>query len=596
VRTLRRLRQLLGQYRARIGLALGLTVLACLLNLPAPLLIQGLVDHVAQGQAADTLPLYALGLVAAFAIQASVGLLNGRIMGGVGLGVVRDLRHLLYERLQRLSLAYYDRTPTGSILSRIMDDVGAVQGLITGQTLTILTDLGTALAISTWLVVRAPRLFLVVVVFLPVYTATFRFFTRRIRAGNLEVRDRLDQVFGHLKQKLDGVLVVKAHACENAEASAFARQLQAAHVPRVRVGRMGAALSNLTLALSGIGASAVFAAGAFEVFHGRMTAGQVVSSAALATLLFGPIARLADLAGVFQQAAASIERLGEILDEEPDVHGPQNPVPLEQVRGLVELDRVSFAYPRGRRVLRDVRLRVEPGMKVALVGPTGCGKSTLLNLLLRFYDPTAGKIRLDGVPLQRLGLADLRRRIGVVPQDAVVFRATLADNIRYGTADADDTRVEAAARAALVHDFATALPEGYATLVGEGGHKLSQGERQRVAIARALCKDPALIILDEATSSLDTAGEALIQAALRNLLRGRTAFLVAHRLGTVLDADRIIVLDAGQVVQAGTHAQLLADDGGLYRRLYERQFGCPQPRTAPAGSRSRRLATWSVAT
>ena len=223
----------------------------------------------------------------------------------------------------------------------------------------------------------------------------------------------------------------------------------------------------------------------------------------------------------------------------------------------------------------DIRLKVKPGMKIALVGPTGCGKSTLVNLLMRFYDPTWGEIRLDGIPIDRIPTRELRRQIGVVLQDPVVFRLSLADNIRYGAADATDQMVEAAARTALVHEFALTLPDGYATVIGEGGHKLSQGERQRLAIARAVCKDPALVILDEATSSLDTASEALIQAALANLLEGRTAFIIAHRLSTIVNADLIVVMDGGLIVQIGTHAQLLANRNGLYRRLCARQFGEP---------------------
>ncbi|HEY8505314.1 MAG TPA: ABC transporter ATP-binding protein, partial [Gemmataceae bacterium] len=453
-----------------------------------------------------------------------------------------------------------------------MDDVSSVQALITSQTLSILTDIGTALAVACLLLAYYPSLFLVVLTFLPPYVLIFRYFTRRIRAGTEEVRRRMDQIFGHLKVKIDGMLAVKAHAREDAEAESFAAQLDDAHGPRLSNARRSTAFSVLTQATSGAGAAVVFAFGASRVLDGAMTVGEVVAASALAALLFNPVARLADLASVFQQAGACVGRLGEILDRDTDVPEPADPVPLGRARGEVEFDRVHFGYHAGQHVLCDVSLKVAPGTKVAVVGPTGCGKTTLMNLLLRFHDPVCGEIRLDGVPLHRLSSAELRRQIGVVPQEAVIFHASLADNIRYGAPEAGDDRVEAAARAALVDGFARSLPQGYDTVVGEGAYRLSQGERQRVAIARAFCKDPALVVLDEATSSVDTAAEALIQTALARLLKGRTAFIVAHRLSTVLDADLIVVLERGRVVQAGPHAELIADAGGLYRRLFARQF------------------------
>ena len=579
VKTLRRLGDLLSPYRGRVAVAIALTALACLLNLPTPLLIQGLVDH-AVGGPLVRLAGYLLLLFAVYAGQAGIGLANSHVTGPIGLRVVRDLRHRLYARLQHLGLSYYDKTPAGAILSRLMDDVAVVQSMITNQSLTILTDAGTALVIPALLVCYSPWLALVVLGFLPVYVATFRWFGRRIRSGNAAVRERLDIVFGHLKAKFDGILVVKACAREEAEMDAFAAQIDAAHHSRMHLERMNAALSNLSLALSGVGVALVFAVGALEAAQGRLTPGAVVSATALAGLLFAPAARLADLTSIFEQVSTSLDRLGEILDQEADVPEPAQPFSLGRARGLVEFDRVTFAYQHGRPVLHDVCLRVEPGMKVALVGPTGCGKSTLLNLLMRFYDPTWGEIRLDGAPIRQLALADLRRQIGVVPQETVIFRQSLADNIRYGVPEAGDGQVEQAARAALVHDFALALPQGYATVIGEGGHRLSQGERQRVAIARALCKDPALVVLDEATSSLDSASETQVQAGLANLLHGRTSFVIAHRLATVFDADLIVVIDNGRIAQAGTHGQLLSQRSGLYHALCERQFGTTRRKPA----------------
>jgi ABC-type multidrug transport system fused ATPase/permease subunit len=575
--TLGRLAGFLAPYRQRVALAIALTVPGSLLSLPAPLLVQAMIDHAAATGGLARLPLYVAGLIAVFAAQAGVAVAMTRVIGPVGLGVVRDLRHRLYARLQRLDLSYYDRTPTGAIVSRLMDDVGAVQSLITSQTMAILTDAGTTLAILAILAWRDAGIALLVALFLLVHVGSFRLFSGRIRAGSDAVRRRLDAVFGRLKETLDGAMVVKVCAGEDGEVAGFARRFGESHGSRLRVGRLSALFSNVTGAISGVGTSLVFGVGALAVVRGRMTPGEVVSTTALAGLLFGPVARLADLASVFQQAAASIDRLGEMLDLQPTIAEPESPVPMVRPRGAVEFDRVEFAYRPGHPVLKGLSLAIEPGMKVALVGPTGCGKTTLMNLLTRFYDPTSGEIRLDGTPLRRLSTADLRRQIGVVPQEPVIFARSLADNIRYGVPGAGDDRVEAAARAALVHPFAQALPEGYATMVGEGGHKLSQGERQRLVIARAICKDPSLVILDEATSALDPVGEALIQASLSNLLRDRTAFIIAHRLATVVDADLIVVMESGRIVQVGTHRELLADADGLYRRLCLRQFGEPDP-------------------
>jgi ABC-type multidrug transport system fused ATPase/permease subunit len=579
VNTLRRIGGWLNPYRGQIAAALLLTGLACLFNLPVPLLVQALIDRVVTQNRWHALPLYAVLLLGVFAVQAILVLGNGLLIGRIGQGVVRDLRHKLYERLQQLSLAYYDKTPSGAIIARVMDDVGAISVFVTSQTFTILTDLGTTAAVASLLLWRNWRLAVAVLVVAPLFALNFRYFMQRIRATNTVIRDKMDLIFGNLKAKLDGTIVIKAHAHEQAEIAEFAAQLDDAHVPRVLESRLGAAFSNISIAIGGVGTALVFAAGAWKVLQGRLTPGGAVSTAAMAAMVFGPIARLADLAYVFEQTAASVDRLGEILDLKPDVTEPEPseiimlPGPGGRASGFVEFDRVGFGYRHREPVVWDIRLQVQPGQKIALVGPTGCGKSTIVNLLLRFYDPTWGEIRLDGVPIHRIPTRILRRQIGVVLQDPVVFRLSLADNIRYGANGASQEAVEAAARAALVHDFAVALPDGYATLVGEGGQKLSQGERQRLAIARTLCKDPALVVLDEATSSLDTVSEAQIQHALGNLLRGRTAFIIAHRLSTIVDADLIVVMDGGLIVQMGTHAQLVANPDGLYRRLCIRQFG-----------------------
>ena len=538
-----------------------------------PLIVQGLVDDVVAPQRWDRLPLFASAFAAVLMAQALIGFANTLVVGHVGQRLAREMRHQLYERLQELSLSFYDKTPTGAIISRMMDDIGAIQTFITGQTFTILTDLGTTLAISLLLVSRNWRLALMVLLFVPLYGLNFRFFMKQIRATNQVIREKMDILFGHLKEKLDGVIVVKAHAREAAEVSGFVLELDDAHGPRVQEVRLRTAFSNLSAAISGLGTASIFGAGAFEVIQGRMTPGEVISTAALAAMLFGPIARLADLAYVFEQASASVDRLGEILDLKPDVAEPENPLQIDDIQGQVEFDQVGFSYQSGPKVLSQFSLNIAAGQKLALVGPTGCGKTTIISLLMRFYDATEGQIRLDGFPIKELSSAFLRQRIGIVPQEPVVFRGTISDNIRYGRPQATQEEVEAAAHAALVHDFTMELNDGYETIVGEGGHKLSQGQRQRLAIARAICMNPRLVILDEATSSLDTQSEALIQKALRNLLSGRTSIIIAHRLSTVVDCDQIVVLEQGQILQQGSHRELITDQAGKYYQLCQKQFG-----------------------
>jgi len=495
------------------------------------------------------------------------------MLGRLSLRVTQDLRQDLYARLHRMPIAWFDRTPTGAVITRLMDDVALVQGMASGQTLVALLDVATAIGAAVWIVSHGWRLSALLTVLAMVYVTIFRRFLPKIRTQTLEVREQLDRIFSGLKQKIDGVQIVRTHRGEAAEIAEFTNQFTELHLPRVRANRYRVAFSNLCSGVGAVGAALVFAVGAFEVTAGRLSVGELIVASSLAGLLFTPMARLSELAAVYQQASASYCRLRELF-EMVDVPSNEDSAATRQpeaIEGRVEFKNVSFQYSADRPLLQDIALQIEPQTKTAIVGPTGSGKSTLMNLLLRFYEPTSGQICVDGRPLADMSTADLRRHIGVVPQEAVVFRGTLAQNIRYGTPEATDAEVAAAARSAFLEGLAAKLPQGYQTLVGEGGHPLSQGEQQRIAIARLICKNPSIIVLDEATSSLDHESEAAVQAALAQLMVRRTSFVIAHRLSTILDADRILVLDQGRIIQQGTHTDLLKQDG-LYRRLFDCQF------------------------
>ncbi len=368
MKTLARIGVWLAPYRGRMILAMVLTAVACVFNLPVPLLVQAMIDRVATQGRWGALPMYAAMLLAVFAAQAGLAWLIGLVVGQIGQGVVRDLRHRLYDRLHQVGLEYYDRTPTGAIIARVMDDVGAISLFVTGQTFTILTDLGTTLAITALLLSRDWVLAVVALLVAPLFAMNFRHFMGRIRGTNTIVREKMDRIFGDLKAKLDGTIVIKACAREPAEIAEFAAQLDDAHGPRVLETRLGAAFSNLSVFIGGVGTALVFAVGAIEVLRGRLTPGGVVATAALAGMIFGPVERLADLAYVFEQTAASVDRLGEILDLEPDVVEPAPerarvlPGPDGRARGAVAFDRVGFGYREEEPVVWDIRLMVEPGM------------------------------------------------------------------------------------------------------------------------------------------------------------------------------------------------------------------------------------------
>ena len=568
--SLRRILTFARPYRARLGVAVALTLLSTAVGLVVPLGLQRLLDsvfEVANGGLLDRLALALLGL---FALQAGLGFGGTYLMEWTGERVVTDLRRRLYEHLHRLGLRFFSDQRTGEITSRLTNDVSKVQSAATSDLaeslrlgLTLVGSVALMLALN-W------RLSLVIFAVVPPIAVAMRYFGQVVRRLSRTIQDQLADTTAVAEEAITGVRVVQAFGREPYEVGRYGAAVEGLfETSKRRAWIVAAFWSGVGLGFS-VALVVIFWFGGREVLAQRLTAGALVAFIVYALNIARSVGGAGRLYTSFQSAAGASERLFDLLDAVPEIREAPGARPLADVAGAVEVDAVTFGYADAP-ILSGVSLRAEPGETVAVVGPSGAGKTTLLHLIPRFYDPDAGAVRIDGVDLRDATVASVRRSVALVAQDVQLFGASLGDNIRYGRLDATPAEVEAAARAANAHDFIAALPQGYDTPVGERGVKLSGGQRQRVAIARALLKDPPILLLDEATSALDAASEAAVQDALATVMRGRTTFVIAHRLATVRDADRIVVLDAGRVVEQGTHDELVAL-GGLYADLAARQF------------------------
>jgi len=490
----------------------------------------------------------------------------------LGERVVADLRADVFAHLTRLTPAFFDRSLTGEIISRLTADTTQIKSAVGSTISSALRNLVLFFGAAAMMVVTSPGLSALVLVAIPVIVLPLYGFGRSIRRRSRFAQDTLADATAYATEAIGAIRAVQAFGAEAAATARYRDGVDAAF------GAARTAMAARAL-LTGIGIFLVFASvvavlwmGAQDVLAGRLTAGTLGQFVLYAVFAAGALGELSTAWGEIAQAAGAAERLGEILAEKPAVDDPAAPVALPAPRGAVAFENVSFAYPSGEGPVVDgLSLAVAPGETVAVVGPSGAGKSTLFALALRFYDPLAGRVTVDGADVRTARLADLRRRFAVVPQDTTIFAASILDNIRFGRPEASEAEVRAAAAAARVDVFADALPQGFATVVGERGVTLSGGQRQRIAIARAILKDAPVLLLDEATSALDAESETAVQAALERLKHGRTTLVIAHRLATVLSADRIVVLDGGRIVEEGTHAAL-AGRGGLYARLARLQF------------------------
>jgi subfamily B ATP-binding cassette protein MsbA len=541
------------------------------LSLLPPLFQREIVDRVIVSGDLTRLGVLAVGLIGVYALLWGTEVGDQYIRHVLGARFILDLRVRLYGYLQRLSLSFFERTSTGELMSRVANDVEALENFVTHGVILTTIDLLRLAGATAMLLALDWRLALVVLALLPFIAIALRRFNRRARPIYRQARDRLGDINARLQDNLAGIRVIQAFGREDAELARFRDVSGDYYRQRVRAIRTWSTFFPALSFIAAFGGTLVLGAGAWMVINKQLSLGTLVAFMAYITSFYDPLRRLTEVDNTFQEAIAAGERIFELLDEEPEIQDTPDAMALEAITGDVTFDDVHFRYGDGDEVLHDVEFHMAPGEVVALVGPSGAGKTSIASLLCRFYDPIHGRILVDGHDLRNLQVKSLRKHVAVVLQDTFLFNTTVRDNLLYGKPAATEEEMVAAARAAYAHEFIEQLPRGYDTEIGERGVKLSGGQKQRLALARAILADPRILILDEATSSVDAEAEYLIQQALDEVLKGRTALVIAHRLSTIRNADKIIALEEGRIREVGDHHELLAR-GGLYSQLYQRQL------------------------
>lgn len=558
-------------YIGRMIFGLVCMIIAAAAYLVVPWLIKNVVDKVLAEKNMYMLNLVVISILVVFLVRGFATYGQTYTMSYIGQRVIIDIREAMFKHLQRLDQAYYDRRKTGVIMSNLTNDVAALQSAIVDNLVSFITEGVTLIGSLVSMLYLDWKLTLVTLVIVPVVLGIINIFGKRLRIAGHDVQGRIADITSLLQETISGARVVRSFAREGYEVQRFERENQRNFRAVMRATKLTSLLSPLVEFSAAIAVTVILWYGGYSVVTGAITAGSLIAFLIYAINLSNPVKRLSQVYGNIQKAMAAGDRVFAILDTKPEVVEKTNAIVLPEVDGRVRFDHVSFSYDGEKKALDDFSLDVPAGRVVAIVGPSGAGKTTIANLLPRFYDATEGAITVDGIDVRDVTFQSLREQIGVVPQETMLFNATIKDNILYGRLDGTDKEVYAAAKAANALEFIERLPEGMDTLVGERGSSLSGGQRQRIAIARAILKNPKILILDEATSALDTESEKLVQEALERLMQGRTAFVIAHRLSTIKNADQIVVLREGKLVESGTHDELVAA-GGLYQHLYSVQF------------------------
>jgi len=568
-----RLVPFLRPYSRPIVGILSLTVLLSLLAMAPPLLVQGVIDHVITER--DTSVFFALGL--ALFLVPLLSNLAGYIqtigIAYVGQRFVFDIRNALFDHLLHLSMRFFGKNSVGMLVNRSMGDSSTVQQILTAQSISVLSDLVCAAFAICATFTISWRMALVMCVIIAFFVLNYKINIDRIRDATRSYQGAYDRLSGGIQNRLNSSVAVKTFGTEQREHAEFQGTLYSSMGLVEQAQVAGNTFWMNTQLIHQAGHSILYFLGCAFVLTGDLTYGQTVAFVAYATQLLWPAVRFSLIARQLQDVGIAMDRLMELFREAPEIADSADAVDAGRLKGEVTFDHVQFWYEPAKKVIKDFNLHVKAGQTVALIGPTGCGKSTILALVLRFYDICEGKLLMDGQDIRHLSLRSLRRQFGIVLQEPLLFSVTIAENIRYGRRDATIEQIHAAARVAEIHDFIVTLADGYDTRIGTEGLDLSVGQRQRITIARAVLADPAILIMDEATSSLDSDSERAIQRAMERVLQHRTSFIVAHRLSTIRNADLIVLLKDGIIQEQGTHDELMEKEGGRYRDLYNKHMG-----------------------
>lgn len=558
-------------YMHRLIFAMFCTIMAAAGNLYIPWIIKDMIDEVLADKNGTMLNWIAASIIAIFVVRGLLWYGQNYLMSYVGQSVIIDIRAAVFKKLQRLSVSFYDKNKTGTIMSYVTNDVNALQSAMVENTIEMITEGFILIGSVVAMIYLDWRLTLFTVCTFPVVLWFMEFFGKKIRKTGGRIQECTADITSVLQESVASARVIKSFVREDYEVDRFDVENRANFRANMKNAQLMATLTPVVELVAAIGVTMIIWYGGNNVINGTITAGSLVAFLTYAVNISNPIKRLTRVIGNIQKALAAAQRVFMIIDMPEEIAESRDAKQLPEVSGKVEFQNVSFAYDDKGNVITDLSFSVKPGEVIAIVGPSGAGKSTIANLLPRFYDVNKGDIKIDGHSVREVTLDSLREQVGIVPQETMLFNGSVYNNILYGRLDATKEEIEAAAKAANAHDFIMQLTDGYETKLGDRGVNLSGGQRQRIAIARAILKNPRILILDEATSALDTESERVVQEALDRLMVGRTSFVIAHRLSTVKNADKILVLEKGNLVESGTHDELLALDG-LYAHLYKIQY------------------------